>query len=134
MSGPTARPARFAIAYTRPMRLLLTALGMGPGVSGVLVDADVVEVRMGWAFRARIPLASVHDLRRPHLPVLSRGVHGWAGRWLVNGSSRGVLRMTVEPPADARVCGVPVRLTELAISLENPDGLLAALGQESPRP
>jgi len=129
-----APQTRFAISYTAPMRLLLTALGMGPGVSSVRVDADTVEVRMGWAFQARIPLSSVQDLRRPHRPVLSRGVHGWAGRWLVNGSSRGMLCMTVQPPVNARACGSRIRLTELVISLEDPDGLVAALGQETIRP
>ncbi|MGI5129976.1 hypothetical protein ACQEVB_24460 [Pseudonocardia sp. CA-107938] len=73
------------------------------------------------AFRARIPRTSVHDVRRSRLPVLSWGVHGWAGRWLVKGSCRGVVRMTIQAPASARVCGLRVRLTDLAVSLEQPD-------------
>jgi hypothetical protein len=58
MTAP-APPVWFAIGYAAPLRVLLTALGMGPRVSIVRVDADTIEVRMGWAFRARIPRTSV---------------------------------------------------------------------------
>jgi hypothetical protein len=134
MTDPAAdRPERFAISYDPPSRLLLTAMGLGPRFSGVRVTTDVVEVRMGWAFRARIARSGVHDVHRSRRPVLSRGVHGWAGRWLVNGSSRGLVRVPVRPPATALVCGLRVRLTELAVSLEHPDRFLSALG-EAARP
>ncbi|HEX4984197.1 MAG TPA: hypothetical protein VFV63_21010, partial [Ilumatobacteraceae bacterium] len=58
------------------------------------------------------------------------GVHGWRGRWLVNGSSHGIVVVGIDPPAKARVLGVPVRLRELAISLEDPAGFAAAIGFE----
>jgi hypothetical protein len=61
-------------------------------------------------------------------PVWSWGVHGWKQRWLVNGSSHGIVVLSIDPPARARVVGVPVRVRELAISLDDPVGFAAALG------
>ncbi len=58
------------------------------------------------------------------------GVHGWRGRWLVNGSSHGIVVLGIDPPARARTLGLPVRLRELAVSLEDPVGFAAALGME----
>jgi hypothetical protein len=79
-----------AISYSRPMRLLLGVVGVGPRHSCVVVGSDDVEVRMGWGFRTRFPRRSVVAAtpwpqveRRPG----SRGAHGWRGRWLVSGSS-----------------------------------------------
>ncbi|MGI5132845.1 hypothetical protein ACQEVB_39020 [Pseudonocardia sp. CA-107938] len=131
---PVPDDARFSLRYAAPLRPFLTAVGMGPRASGVRVDAEVIEVRMGWAFRARIPRSAVRDVRPHRGPVLSWGVHGWHGRWLVNGSSRGVLRLTVEPACPALVCGVPVRLRDLAVSVERPDDLLAAISDPTTRP
>ena len=128
-----AGPTWFAIGYAAPLRVLLTALGMGPRVSVVRVDADAIEVRMGWAFRARIPRTSLHEVRRSRVPALSWGVHGWAGHWLVNGTSRGLVRMTVRPPATARVCGLRVRLTDLAVSLRHPDRFLTLVDDDRER-
>jgi len=38
--------------------------------------------------------------------------------------------LAIEPPARARVLGVPIRVSELAISLDDPVGLTRALGFE----
>jgi hypothetical protein len=48
----------------------------------------------------------------------------------VNGSSHGILVLAIDPPERARVLGVPVRVRELAISLDDPVGFAAALGYE----
>ncbi len=57
----------------------------------------------------------------------SRGAHGWRGRWLVNGAGDGLVVIDISPPARARVTGVPVRLRELTVSVEDPDALAAEL-------
>jgi len=123
--GPPGR--RFAIRYAVPMLPLLTLLGAGPRRSGVWVTAEGVEVRMGWAFRGAIPRRTVSGAAADPRRHLSLGVHGWAGRWLVNGGLRGLVRIAVAPPARARVLGVPVRLRELTVGVEDPAGLIAAL-------
>ncbi|WP_371477932.1 hypothetical protein [Kitasatospora sp. NBC_00315] len=121
--------SEFALRYETWFRLPAVLLGMGPGVSGVTVGAAGVTVRMGWVFRAEIPLSSITSAGSDGGRVGGWGVHGFGGRWLVNGSSRGLVRLRIEPDARAAVLLVPVRLRELRISVEQPQALLAALGR-----
>jgi hypothetical protein len=58
-------------------------------------------------------------------------VHGWNGRWLVNGSSHGIVRVDFDPGQRAWVCGVPVHLRTLWLGLEDPDALPAGLRRAS---
>lgn len=118
---------RFAIRFDAGFRWLFTLLLLPPSASYVEVGADEVRVRMSWAFRARIPRWTVASVTPYGSPVFSWGVHGWAGRWLVNGSSRGILSVKLEPPARASMMGFPVRLKELLVSVEDPEGLAHAL-------
>lgn len=125
----------FNVRYHPVLRLLFTALGMGPALSGLRVSADGIEVAMGWAFRAHLATGDVRVAARGRIPaILGAGVHGWAGRWAVNGSLAGGVRIDVDPPGRARVCGVPVRVRTLWVSLDDPDGFLAAVQQAGPRP
>ena len=48
--------------------------------------------------------------------------------WLVNGSSSGIVRIEIEPPARARVIGFRIRLQALRVALEDPTAFRAALG------
>ena len=118
---------RFRIRFTGLNRAL-AVLGMTRSTSYVDVGTETVEVRMGLWFRARfdrVQVVSAEDA--PHPLILGWGVHGWRGRWLVNGSSSGIVRVVLEPSARARVIGVPVRLRELLVSVEDPAGLRATL-------
>jgi hypothetical protein len=63
---------------------------------------------------------------RKQIP-LTRGVHGWAGRWLVNGSGDGILSIDLEPRQRAYVMAVPVSLRQLQVSVDDPPALAAAL-------
>lgn len=108
-------------------KVLMWPLGMGPGVSHVDVGPDEVVARMGWGFHAVVPRSSIRAVERRQGFVLSRGVHGWRGRWLVNGSTRGLVTITIDPAVRARVVGFPVRLRELIVSMEQPDALVEAL-------
>lgn len=119
--------ARFPIAYNMPMRLLLGALGLGARQACVDVDGDAVEVRMGWAFLARFPRSTVKAAARSDRRVISQGVHGRNGQWLVNGATRGLVRVDLAPEQEARVLGRRVPLSTLEVSMEDPDSLLAAL-------
>ena len=86
-----------------------------------------LDVRMGWAFRAQIPRSSIASIELDDGRVWGWGVHGWRRRWLVNGSSSGLVRIELDPPAASRVCFVPVALETVRISLEDPELLLAAV-------
>jgi hypothetical protein len=102
--------------------------GLIPRWSRVTVGADRVVVRMSYGFRSEFDRSAVRSVRPWNGRVWGWGVHGWRGRWLVNGSSRGIAVLDIEPPARARVLGVPIRLRELAISLEDPVAFAAGLG------
>ena len=123
-----ASVATFPIRYG-VFRPLLSVLGAGPAFSRVQVEGDRVRVRMGWLFRADIPRTSIAGVHRYSGLVGGIGVHGWRGRWLVNGAARGLVTIDVDPPARARVGGVPVRLRTLQVSVESPQELMAALGR-----
>ncbi len=120
-------PLRFPIRFDRAYGLLSTALFLRPSDSFVEVVGDEVTVRMAWGFRARFPRSAVASASKYRGFVLSRGVHGLAGRWLVNGSGAGVVALRLEPEQRARVLGIPVRLRELLVSVEKPASLIQAI-------
>lgn len=120
-------PRRFPISFEPWYRGLSTVALLPPSTAYVEVAGDEVAVRMGWAFRARFPRTSVVAVSEPDLRTISRGVHGFAGRWLVNGSGKGIVSLRLEPPPRGRVLGIPVQLRELLVSVEEPAALADAL-------
>src|SRR3954452_11262020 len=109
-----------AISYDPALRPVFTVLGLGPRFSHVTVTPDELQVRLGWGFRATVPRAAVRDAATDSGRVGGWGAHGGQGRWLVNGSSDGLVKVSIDPAATARVAGWPVRLRELRLSLEAP--------------
>jgi hypothetical protein len=118
---------RFPISFGRLYALLSRAVLLPPRTAYVEMEADEVHVRMGWAFRARFPRSAVASVVPFEGNPLSRGVHGYGGCWLVNGSGRGLLRIDLDPPPRAYAVGFPIRLRQLLVSVEDPPGLVAAL-------
>lgn len=129
----------FAISYSHAWSGRLTAsldrllFRAGPGVSGVEVSADAIKVRMG-SFKLDIPRSSVRSVQRSQAKVgATSGVHGGRGRWLVNGSADGLVEMAIDPPSritpsmDTLYGLVPSRVNQLTVSLEDPDGFIAAV-------
>ncbi len=115
------------VRYQRWFVPLAMPLGLGPKRSDVSIRDDILHVAMGWGFSADIPLASVKDARPYHGRVFAVGVHGgWRGRWLVNGSSHGIVELTIDPPVRARVMGVATTLRVLMVSVTDPPELIAA--------
>jgi hypothetical protein len=120
----TTFPMRYG--WWRP---LLSALGLGPRAARIELGEDEFRVRMGWGFRARIPRTSIVRADRFRDWPWAIGVHGdFRGSWLVNGSATGIVLLYLDPPSSARVLGVPISLRKLGLSLEDPEGFLAALG------
>lgn len=117
----------FTISYARGLLPLLRPVGMGPRHTKITLDDAELHVRMGWAFRAVVPRASIRSVNRDTAPVTGWGVHGWRGTWLVNGSSRGVVRIDIEPPTTARMLGITVQLHTLRLSLTDPAAFITAL-------
>jgi hypothetical protein len=109
------------------MGVLLGALGLGERRAWIEVDDSEIEVRMGWAFHARFPRSSVNRVARSDRRPISQGVHGRNGRWLVNGATRGLVRVDLAPNQTARVLGRRVKLSTLEVSIDDPEALLTAL-------
>jgi hypothetical protein len=123
MSQGTQRfPIRFTGANTA-----MAVLGLTRGNSYVDVSATDVVVRLGWAFRATVPRSTIQSVAPDHDKVWGWGAHGWNGRWLVNGSSSGIVRLAFQPAGRAHVAGFPVTLRELRVSVDDPAGLERAL-------
>ena len=55
------------------------------------------------------------------------GVHGWKGKWLVNGTSQGLVRFTIDPATRALGCFVPLDLRVLRVSVADRDAVMAAV-------
>ena len=119
------RSFNFRYGVFRP---LLSILAMGPMFSRIALDDDTLRVRMGWAFRTTIPLRQITGARTRDGLVSGIGVHGWNGRWLVNGAATGLVTISVDPAVRAWM-PVPIKVRELTLSLEDPDTFLAALGR-----
>ncbi len=87
-------------------------------------------MQMGWAFRSTFPRSAIRAISRLGSRPISRGVHGWRGRWLVNGSGDEILVLDLEPGQRATVIGFPVRLRQLMVSLEDRAAAARALGAD----
>ena len=120
---------RFPIRFDAWYRVLSTALLLAPSDAYVEIEGGEVRVRMAWAFRARFPRSAVVSATPYRSKPLSRGVHGFAGRWLVNGSSQGIVEIALSPHQRGFVLGFPVRLRNLLVSVDDPSGLITALSE-----
>ena len=112
---------QFDIDYSRGNRFLMGRIGVGPRFSGVVIDDEEIRVRMGWAFYAHIPLADIQRVGATVRPFFAWGAHGWRGRWLVNGSSKGIVALEIDPPARGWAIGFPLRLRVVYVSLADPE-------------
>jgi hypothetical protein len=121
---------RFPIRFNSVNGVLMRGLLISPSNAAVELGDDTVNVRMSWAFSARIPrrLVAKAGLGPPPSIPFTAGAHGWRGRWLVNGSADGIVTMDLSEPVRAFVSGIPIKLKELSVSLEDPEGFLGALG------
>lgn len=123
---PAMEQQAFAFSYG-VFRPLLSVLGLGPTFSRIEVGTERLAVRMGWAFATDVPRSAIREVAPTRGPVGGIGVHGWRGRWLVNGSTEGLVKIDLDTGQRARVMGLPVALTALTLSVDNPDEFVAAL-------
>lgn len=125
---------RFPIRFETLYGLVSTAVLLPPAHASVDIDDDLVHVRMGWAFQATFPRTSIVAAAPAPNVLLTRGVHGFGGRWLVNGAGTGLVRLELAPSSRARVLGVRVSLRELVMSVEDPSALLDELAGDRRAP
>jgi hypothetical protein len=117
---------RVPIRFGR-LRPLFLALGITPGRSYLELSEDVLGVRLAWSFGARVARTSIRSAQRVADSPYAIGVHGWSGRWIVNGAAGPMVSITIEPPACAYVLGFRVSLRELVVSVDEPDELVSML-------
>jgi hypothetical protein len=118
---------RFDLRYSRGNGIFMGLIGMGPRFSGVELGDTHLRVHMGWGFNARIPLEHITRVGPADRPFFAWGVHGWRGRWLVNGSSEGIVAIEIDPPVRGWAVCFPLRLSTVFVSLADPDRFVAAV-------
>ena len=104
------------IKRVRPYTWLLAIIGASEGFADIRVDERRVRVRMGVGFLARFERSNVRSVE-PYRTCMSVGVHGWNGRWLVNGAHRPIASVQLVVPVRAWVLGFPVRVQQLLVSV-----------------
>jgi hypothetical protein len=127
-SSANGTASRYAIRVDPMLRGLFALVGASAQHDYVDVGADRIDVHLGWLFRATIPRSSITAAKHHADMFGGWGAHGWRGRWLVNGSSKGVVEVNLNPRQPARLLGIwPLSLETLYVSLVEPDAFLAAL-------
>jgi len=127
MGSMASNAAIFRFRYDRWCGWILRLFGSGQRFSRVVVTETGLDVQLGFAFRGVVPRSSIKRALEWQGPVYGWGAHGWRGKWLVNGSSRGIVVLHIDPHAKGRVLGYPVKVRELALSMEDPETFCQAL-------
>ena len=117
---------RVPIKYSKAWSWLLTITFTPASSAYIEIGDDDIRVRMSHAFRSTFTRAEVGAVT-DNPSVISIGVHGWNGRWLVNGAHSPIARITFVTPVRARVLGVPIHLRELLVSVDDVAQLQRAL-------
>lgn len=118
----------FHFDYLALLSPLFFALRLNAHCSRICLTEANLEIFMGWAFSASIPLSRVRACAPDTSFVGGIGVHGFGDAWLVNGSHRNIVRVELEPAgARARVCGFPLTLRTLRIGVAERDDFIAAV-------
>jgi hypothetical protein len=110
-----------------PVRVLMGVLAVPEATRYAVLDDDVLRVRLGWTFRLTAPRESLVAALRDRGRITGIGAHGWRGTWLVNTGARGLVRLELDPPARATLCGVPVTVRVLRLGLAEPEAFLSEL-------
>jgi hypothetical protein len=136
-SDPGGEPERFAISY-RDMGPISTwadtLLGGGPAGGRIEVDAGGLRLRMA-DFKVDVPRASVRRAARSsHQTRGTIGVHAKGGSWLANGSAGSLVEIEIDPPCHTErslsTLFRRMKVTELIVSLVDPDGFIAAVQRD----
>jgi hypothetical protein len=140
-SDPAGEPEWFAISYKDmgPISAWAdTLLGGGPAGGRIEVGADELRLRMA-DFKVDVPRASVRRAARSsHQARGTIGVHAKGGSWLANGSADGLVEIGINPPCHTgrslSTLFRRMKVTELIVSLVDPDGFIAAVQRDGVHP
>jgi len=129
----SSEPERFAISYQDmgPISTWTDALlGGGPAGGRIEVDADELRLRMA-DFKVDVRASVRRATRSSRQTRGTIGVHAKGSSWLANGSADGLVEIVIDPPCHTeRSLSTFLRrakVTELTVSLVDPDGFIAAV-------
>ncbi|MEZ4521224.1 MAG: hypothetical protein R3A46_06235 [Thermomicrobiales bacterium] len=121
---------RFAISRSRWAAPLLVLLTATESRSWVELRPSCLRVRYGW-YQLDIPYDTIKTVKPSDWPWYA-GI-GWRTnlRSVIGliGSYRGVVRIDLAPPQPTRLLGIPIKLSQLYVSLEDAAGFMDALDQ-----
>lgn len=121
-------PTRFAMRRDPIWVPLLVPFGATASRSFAEIDGDALDVRFGFLFHERIPLAEIEQAEPIDWNLL-RGI-GWrtnlVDRVGLIGSTEGVVCLSLRAPRRMTM-PLPVSCRALSISLADRDGFLSAL-------
>jgi hypothetical protein len=117
----------FQFGFDQWYRWMAAPLGLGPKRAAIRMTGTDLHVKLGWAFEATIPLASIAEIRRGQRVIDGWGARGRRGSWVVNGSSDDIVEVAIDPPVQARSARRRVELRVLRISVAEPDALIEAV-------
>ncbi len=140
-SHPAGEPEWFAISYKDmgPISTWADTL-RGGGPAGGRIEAGAGELRLRMAdFKVDVPRASVRRAARSsHQTRGTIGVHAKGGSWLANGSADGLVEIEIDPPCHTErslsTLFRRMKVTELIVSLVDPDGFIAAVQRDGVHP
>lgn len=140
-SDPAGEPEWFAISYKDmgPISTWADTL-FGGGPAGGRIELNAGELRLRMAdFKVDVPRASVRRAARSsHQTRGTIGVHAKGGSWLANGSADGLVEIEIDPPCHTErslsTLFRRMKVTELIVSLVDPDGFIAALQRDGVHP
>ncbi len=121
---------RYPMRLDLPWRPLLALFGGTPGRSYVEVTPGALRFRFGWALDVTVPRAAVARAERVRWSWWL-GI-GWrialpSGAVGLIGSLRNVVAVRLHHPIRVRILVIPWRTRVICVSLQDPDGFLAAL-------
>ncbi len=118
------------IAYSRLFKPLATAVGLSQGHTEASIAAGILKLRMGWAFSLQAPTSAVVSA----IPVADAkwwwgcGAHVIGrGRWIINGTLRGLVEINFQGPVAARALGVRVAVRSVLVSVPDARGFAKQL-------
>jgi hypothetical protein len=140
-SDLAGEPERFAISYDGmgPVSTWAdTLLGGGPDGGRIELDAGQLRLRMA-DFKVDVPRTSVRRVARSSRQIGGTvGVHSRGGSWLANGSANGLVEIAIDPPCRTErslsTLLLRARVSELVVSLVDPDGFIAAVQRDGAQP
>lgn len=123
---------RYAMRIEGVWRPLLAVVGGATAANSYVEVADGdVRLRFGLLFNEHVPVSEIVSAARTEWPLLAGiGWRLWMRRMGLIGSRQGVVELRLREPRRMHVGPAPLpwRADRVCVSVEDPEGLLSALG------